>query len=77
VGPQIQFASESFIDEMPLQAAPAGGVPAALFEGVARHHRVKAAAQRAEWDPRPYEAGPQRRHPAGLGIAYAQRRAPS
>ena len=35
VGPQIQFASESFIDAI----GRPGGVPPALYEGAARHHR--------------------------------------
>jgi len=59
---------------LPLQAAPAGGVPAALLKASRDITVVKAAAQRAEWDPRP-SPRPDRSGDtlAGLGIAYAQR----
>jgi len=77
VGPQIHFASESFIDEV---AAATGEDPVAfrlrhLTE--ARDRDVlRAAAERAGWETRP---SPRRDHRddaprlSGRGIAYAQR----
>ncbi|HWZ67068.1 MAG TPA: molybdopterin cofactor-binding domain-containing protein, partial [Stellaceae bacterium] len=75
VGPQIQFASESFIDEI---AAAIGSDPLAFRLRYLKAPRdiavVKAAAERAQWDPRPSP-----RHDrsgdtlSGRGIAYAQR----
>ena len=54
VGPQIQFASESFIDEI---AAAIGADPVAFRLRYLKAPRdiavVKAAAERAQWDPRP------------------------
>jgi nicotinate dehydrogenase subunit B len=75
VGPQIQFASESFIDEI---AAAIGSDPLAFRLRYLKAPRdiavVKAAAERAQWDPRP---SPRHDHSgdtlSGRGIAYAQR----
>src|SRR5207245_9550495 len=75
VGPQIQFASESFIDEI---AAAIGADPVAFRLRYLKAPRdiavVKAAAERAGWEPRP---SPRRDRTGdtltGRGIAYAQR----
>jgi nicotinate dehydrogenase subunit B len=75
VGPQIHFASESFIDEV------AAAVNADPIEFRLRHIKeprdvavIKAAAEKAKWDTRP---SPRRvlsgNKVSGRGIAYAQR----
>jgi nicotinate dehydrogenase subunit B len=75
VGPQIHFASESFIDEV------AAAVNADPIEFRLRHIKeprdiavIKAAAEKANWDTRP---SPRRDQTgtkvSGRGIAYAQR----
>ena len=75
VGPQIHFASESFIDEV------AAAVNADPIEFRLRHITeprdiavIKAAAEKANWDTRP---SPRRDQTgikvSGRGIAYAQR----
>jgi nicotinate dehydrogenase subunit B len=75
VGPQIHFASESFIDEL------AAAVNADPIEFRLRHIKeprdiamIKAAAQNANWETRP---SPRRDQTgtkvSGRGIAYAQR----
>src|ERR1700731_5364777 len=75
VGPQIQFASESFIDEI---AAATGTDPLAFRLRYLKAPRdiavVKAVAQRAKWDPRP-SPRPDRSGDtlSGRGIAYAPR----
>ncbi len=75
VGPQIQFASESFIDEI---AAAVGANPVAFRLRYLTAPRdvavVKAAAERAQWQPRP-SPRPDRigDRLTGRGIAYAQR----
>jgi nicotinate dehydrogenase subunit B len=75
VGPQIQFASESFIDEI---AAAIGADPVAFRLRYLKAPRdiavVKAAAERAGWLPRP-SPKPDRSGDTltGRGIAYAQR----
>jgi nicotinate dehydrogenase subunit B len=75
VGPQIQFASESFIDEI---AAAVGADPVAFRLRYLKAPRdiavVKAAAERAKWEPRP-SPRPDRGGDTltGRGIAYAQR----
>jgi nicotinate dehydrogenase subunit B len=75
VGPQIQFASESFIDEI---AAAIGADPVAFRLRYLKEPRdiaiVKAAAERAGWEPRP-SPRPDRTGDTlvGRGIAYAQR----
>jgi nicotinate dehydrogenase subunit B len=75
VGPQIHFASESFIDEV---AAAAGTDP---IEFRLRHIKeprdvavIKAAAEKAKWDTRPSPRRDQTGSKvSGRGIAYAQR----
>jgi len=70
VGPQIHFASESFIDEV-----------AAAVEFRLRHIKeprdvavIKAAAEKANWDTRPSPRKDQTGSKvSGRGIAYAQR----
>jgi nicotinate dehydrogenase subunit B len=75
VGPQIHFASESFIDEV------AAAVNADPIEFRLRHVKeprdiaiIKAAAEKAKWETRP---SPRRDQTgakvSGRGIAYAQR----
>jgi len=74
VGPQIHFASESFMDEV------AAALNLDPIEFRLRHLKdprdiavVKAAAEKAGWQPRP---SPQRQtgvKVSGRGIAYAQR----
>jgi CO/xanthine dehydrogenase Mo-binding subunit len=77
VGPQLNFASESFIDEL----AFASGMDPVVFRlknlkterGIAV---IRAAADKAKWEPRPAASrigsGPVL---SGRGIAYAQRAA--
>lgn len=74
VGLQIQFASEQFIDEL---AAATGTDPVAFrlqYLSAPRDREVvKAAAEKAGWEPR---TGPRARDGdilSGRGIAYAQR----
>jgi len=75
VGPQIHFASESFIDEV------AGAVNADPIEFRLRHIKeprdiavIKAAAEAAKWQPRPSPRRDQSGNKvSGRGIAYAQR----
>jgi nicotinate dehydrogenase subunit B len=75
VGPQIRFASESFIDEL---AAAIGADPVAFRLRYLKASRdiavVKAAAERAGWQTRP-SPNPDRNGDTlvGRGIAYAQR----
>lgn len=75
VGPQIHFASESFIDEV------AAALNLDPIEFRLRHIKeprdvavIKAAAEKANWDPRP---SPRRDRTgskvSGRGIAYSQR----
>ena len=75
VGPQIQFASESFIDEI---AAAVGADPVAFRLRYLKAPRdiavIKAAAERAQWDPRPSPRPDRSGNTlSGRGIAYAQR----
>ena len=75
VGPQIHFASESFIDEV------AAAVNADPIEFRLRHIKeprdvavIKAAAEKAKWDTRPSPRRDQTGNKvSGRGIAYAQR----
>jgi CO/xanthine dehydrogenase Mo-binding subunit len=75
VGPQIHFASESFIDEV------AAAVNADPIEFRLRHIKeprdvavIKAAAEKAKWDTRPSpRRGLSGNKVSGRGIAYAQR----
>ena len=75
VGPQIHFASESFIDEV---AAAVGADP---IEFRLRHIKeprdvavITAAAEKAKWDTRPSPRRDQTGDKvSGRGIAYAQR----
>jgi CO/xanthine dehydrogenase Mo-binding subunit len=75
VGPQIHFASESFMDEV----AAAVGVDPIEFR--LRHIKeprdvavIKAASEAAKWDPRPSpKQGQTGNQVSGRGIAYSQR----
>ncbi len=75
VGPQIQFASESFMDEV---AAALNVDPVEFRLRYVRDARdiavIKAAAEKADWQSRP---SPQKQQTgdtmSGRGIAYAQR----
>jgi nicotinate dehydrogenase subunit B len=75
VGPQIHFASESFIDEV---AAAVNADPIEFRLRYIKEPRdvavIKAAAEKAKWDTRP---SPRRDQTgakvSGRGIAYAQR----
>jgi nicotinate dehydrogenase subunit B len=75
VGPQIHFASESFIDEV------AAAVGADAIEFRLRHIKeprdvavIKAAAEKAKWETRPSPRRDQTGDKvSGRGIAYAQR----
>ena len=75
VGPQIHFASESFIDEV------AAAVNTDPIEFRLRHIQelrdvavIKAAAEKAKWDTRPSpRRGLSGNKVSGRGIAYAQR----
>jgi nicotinate dehydrogenase subunit B len=75
VGPQIHFASESFIDEV------AAAVGADAIEFRLRHIKeprdvavIKAAAEKAKWDTRPSPRRDQTGNKvSGRGIAYSQR----
>jgi nicotinate dehydrogenase subunit B len=75
VGPQICFASESFIDEV---AAALNMDPVAFRLRYVRDPRdlavIKAAAEKAGWQTRPSPRRDQRGNTvSGRGIAYAQR----
>jgi CO/xanthine dehydrogenase Mo-binding subunit len=75
VGPQVDFASESFIDEL------AAALAMDPVEFRLRHVKeprdiavIKAASDKARWQPRPSPQRDQRGATAsGRGIAYAQR----
>jgi nicotinate dehydrogenase subunit B len=75
VGPQIHFASESFIDEV---AAAVGADPIAFRLRYVKDPRdvavIKAAAEKAKWETRPSPRRDQSGDKvSGRGIAYAQR----
>jgi len=75
LGPEIQFASEQFIDEV---AVAAGEDPVAFrlkYLTAPRDQAViRAAAEKAGWQPRPAPGGPRSGDLLkGRGIAYAQR----
>jgi nicotinate dehydrogenase subunit B len=75
VGPEIQFGSEQFIDEL---AAAAGEDPVAFRLKYVTAPRdaavIRAAAQKANWQARPGPKGPKSGDiMTGRGIAYAQR----
>jgi len=74
-GPQVHFASESFMDEL------AAALQADAVEFRLRHVRdprdiavIKAAAEKAQWQSRPSPRRDQTGNPvSGRGMAYAQR----
>src|SRR5213596_2117955 len=74
VGPQIQFGSEQFIDEL---AVAAGEAPVAFRLKYVTAPRdaavIKAAAEKAGWQPRQARAARSGDILSGRGIAYAQR----
>jgi nicotinate dehydrogenase subunit B len=75
VGPQIQFASESFMDEV---AATLGVDPVEFRLRHVKHPRdiavIKAAAEKSGWQSRPSPRRDQTGNKvSGRGIAYAQR----
>ena len=76
VGPQIHFASESFMDEI---AASVGADPVEFRLRYLKAPRdiavVKAAAEKAGWVPRPSPRRDQSSsgNAVGRGIAYSQR----
>ena len=75
VGPQIHFASESFMDEL---AAAAGADPIEFRLRYIKDPRdivvIKAAAAKANWDARPSPRKDQTGSKvSGRGIAYSQR----
>src|SRR6266568_3859336 len=74
VGPQIQFGSEQFIDEL---AVAAGEDPVAFRLKYVTAPRdaavIKAAAEKAGWQPRQARAARSGEVLSGRGIAYAQR----
>jgi CO/xanthine dehydrogenase Mo-binding subunit len=75
VGPQIHFASESFIDEV---AAALNADPVEFRLRYVRDPRdiavIKAAAEKAAWQPRPSPRKDQTGDKVtGRGVAYAQR----
>ena len=76
VGPQIHFASESFMDEV---AAAVGADPVEFRLKYLKDPRdiavVKAAAEKAGWKsrPSPNKANPSSGTVSGRGIAYSQR----
>lgn len=76
VGPQIHFASESFMDEV---AAAVGADPVEFRLKYLKDPRdiavVKAAAEKAGWKtrPSPNKANPSTGTVSGRGIAYSQR----
>jgi nicotinate dehydrogenase subunit B len=76
VGPQIHFASESFMDEV---AAAVGADPVEFRLKYLKAPRdiavVKAAAEKAGWKsrPSPNKANPSSGTVSGRGIAYSQR----
>jgi CO/xanthine dehydrogenase Mo-binding subunit len=76
LGPQLNFASESFIDEL---AFATRTDPVAFRLRYLADERgvavIEAAAKRAGWVPRAaYSARPTGESPTGRGIAYARRR---
>ncbi len=75
VGPQIHFASESFMDEV---AAAVNMDPVAFRLQYVRDPRdiavIKAAAEKADWQPRPSPRKDQTGNKvSGRGFAYVQR----
>ncbi|MBI1776001.1 MAG: xanthine dehydrogenase family protein molybdopterin-binding subunit [Proteobacteria bacterium] len=76
LGPQLHFASESFIDEI---AAAIGQDPLRFRLAHVKDARdvavIKAAAERSGWDerPSPKRAGARGEVATGRGIGYAQR----
>ena len=74
VGPQIQFASESFIDEIAAVGADPVAFRLRYLEAPRDLAVVKAAAEHAGWQPRPSPRADRSGDTlTGRGIAYAQR----
>jgi len=75
VGPQIHYASESFIDELAHETGSDAAAFRLRYLTDARDHAViKAATERSNWQPRVSPAKPTGAEiMSGRGIAYSQR----
>ena len=75
LGPEIQFASEQFIDEIAIAASEDPVAFRLKYLTAPRDSAaIRAAAEKAGWQPRPAPSGPRAGDLlTGRGIAYAQR----